>query len=107
MAEPENTEDTGATATPETEATPEQKARRVARKRFKSARTTWVETKARIKKIKAQVEAGTPSDAEKRTLQAEKRDLKAQLPDMAETVRSTKAAWAELKDDTGEPAPPA
>jgi hypothetical protein len=105
MARPENTEEPGKTATPDAAATPEQMARRVARKEFKSARTAWVDAKARIKQIKALIEAGTPSNTEKKALQAEKRALKAKLPDMAETVRSTKAAWVELKDDAEGPGP--
>ena len=84
--------------TPDEKATPERQAKRAARKAFITARSQWRDAKDRIGQIKAQIDTGGLTGTEKGVLKNELKGLKAILPGLGETMRSTKATWLELKD---------
>lgn len=84
--------------TPNEAISPDHKAKLAARETFKAARTEWQRAKARIKQIKSAIEDGEVTGDEKSQLVAEKKALKAGLPDMGAKVRSTKATWLKLKE---------
>jgi hypothetical protein len=84
--------------TPEEKASPERQTKRAARDTFKTARSEWRDAKGRIGQIRAQIDAGDLTDTEKGQLKDELRDLKAALPGLGETMRSTKATWKDLKE---------
>jgi len=84
--------------TPEEKATRERQAKRAAREALKTARTQWRDAKIRIGQIKAEIDTGDLTDADKGALKNELKVLKATLPGLGETMRSTKATWEGLKD---------
>ena len=66
--------------TPEEKATPARQEKRAARETFKTARSEWRDAKDRIGEIKAEIEAGGLTDADKGALKSELKGLKATIP---------------------------
>jgi len=83
---------------PEEKATPEWQAKNAAGKASKAAGASLRDAKDRKIQIKAQIDAGGLTAADKRALKDELQRLKETLPALAETRRSTKATWQGLKD---------